>query len=90
LKRTSRVLGWIQDPGAILSSWGGSDFRDGDRRFRADLDAGLAAEALVGVDGIGFVIDQLEHLSGTGTNAFFAASTFVFVYNYLVHSVLLL
>ena len=61
-----------------------SDFVDSDGAFVANLDAGLAAQALVGVDRVGLAVNDLQHLTGAGADAFLVARALVLVDNDLV------
>jgi hypothetical protein len=62
-----------------------SDFRHGNGTFRADLDAGLATEALVGFDRLSFAVHHLEDLGRACCYTFFIADTLIFVYYDLKH-----
>jgi hypothetical protein len=61
-------------------------FGDSNGSLGADLYAGLAAQALVHVNGLGFPVNQLIDLSRTSIDAFAIAGTFVFVNIYLPHN----
>jgi hypothetical protein len=64
---------------------GKSDLGYSDRTFRAYFNAGLAAEALVGLYRLRFTIDHLENLGRASCYTFLVTAAFIFIYNYFKH-----
>jgi len=62
-----------------------SDLVYGDCTLWAYFNAGLAAEALIGLDRLCFAVYHLENLGRTSCYTFLIAYTFVFIYNYFKH-----
>jgi hypothetical protein len=62
-----------------------SDFGNGDGTFGANLDTGLATQALVGINRLGLAVPHLENLSGASVYTLFITRTFVFVDNDFPH-----
>ena len=64
----------------------GLNLFNGDGAFGANLNTGLATEALVGIYRISFAVNKLKYLSGASVYTFFITSTLVFVNFDLPHN----
>jgi hypothetical protein len=58
----------------------------GNGAFGANFNAGLAAKALVNIDGIGFAVHQFENLSRTSVYALLVAGTLIYIHFNLKHN----
>ena len=60
-------------------------FSNGDSTFRANLDTGLATQALICIYRLGLTILHLENLRRTSIDTFFITGTFIFINNNFPH-----
>jgi hypothetical protein len=67
-----------------------SDFGNRDGPLRANLDAGLATQALIGLYRLGLAVNQLIYLRGARVYTLFIANTFILINYDLPHDVNLL